>query len=334
MNTRTFKRLAFTATSVVCAAAAIAVIEFAPLDVVSYLFAALGLVCLGAAGVSIWWLSGGVFQRADSELPPATARAQCCRAGTPPETGLTKVNLAELQREAHAIAVAKGCWPPACTDCSNPTVWDEGSDDTFYEPGTPAMWYCSDCGIDVESSVVGPIEVRTFGDLIALVHCELSEALEAYREHGLVAQVRCWNGARHDVHLADQTCPDHHNGTKPKGVPSELADVVIRVTDMAEYYGWDLSSWESAQINHPIAEPTFGDWISLIHGSLSLAFAFLCTEVQCTEVQRRTWEDALKGVLRLVNDMAAHHGIDLDEAIEVKMEYNRTRPHRHGGKVL
>ena len=39
-------------------------------------------------------------------------------------------------------------------------------------------------------------------------------------------------------------------------------------------------------------------------------------------------------VIWMVQEMADHYGIDLDAAIEAKMEYNRTRPYRHGGKAL
>ena len=174
------------------------------------------------------------------------------------------MNLAELQKEAHAIAKDHG-------------------------------WY------DTE---------RTFGDLIALVHSELSEALEAYRLHEL------------------ETWPSQ-DGEIPLGVPFELADVVIRVAAMAEYYDWDLSGWEDVDTSHNIIAPTFGDWICLIHASLS--FAFVGT---CTTLQRSEWIGPLKAALRLVHDMAADYGIDLDSAIEAKMQYNRSRPYRHGWKAL
>ena len=35
-----------------------------------------------------------------------------------------------------------------------------------------------------------------------------------------------------------------------------------------------------------------------------------------------------------IQSTATHHGIDLDAAIEAKMEYKKTRPYRHGGKAL
>ena len=203
------------------------------------------------------------------------------------------MNLADLQKEAHAIAKAHGWWD----------------------------------------------EERTFGDLIALVHSELSEALEAYRERELEAYTPPDDVIGQPGKLGTTRQPHPFPGvggyvnvkvsTKPRGVASELADVVIRVADMAEHYDWDLSGWEDADISHTIVDPTFGDWICLIHGSLTWAFVGLCTTLQRSE-----WIEPLKTALRLVNDMAAHYGIDLDAAIELKMAYNRTRPYRHGGKAL
>lgn len=59
-------------------------------------------------------------------------------------------------------------------------------------------------------------------ELLALIHSEVSEVLEAVRDDA-------W-----DLTFRDDG--------KPEGVPSELADVIIRVCGMAAYYGIDLDS--------------------------------------------------------------------------------------------
>lgn len=87
-------------------------------------------------------------------------------------------------------------------------------------------------------------EKRSFAELVALCHCELSEAIEEYRK----------GYKENETYFYCQ---------KPEGIPIELADVVIRIMDMCGLYG-----------------------------------------------------------------------IDLEEAIETKMEYNKKRPYRHGGKII
>lgn len=42
----------------------------------------------------------------------------------------------------------------------------------------------------------------------------------------------------------------------------------------------------------------------------------------------------LADVVIRVMDMCEHYGINLDKAIREKHEYNKTRPYKHGGKIL
>lgn len=67
-----------------------------------------------------------------------------------------------------------------------------------------------------------PDEDRTFGDEMALLHSEVSEALEAYRKWGFM----------------DATVE-----TKPEGVGSEFADILIRLLHYSRAHGIDLD-WE------------------------------------------------------------------------------------------
>ena len=164
-------------------------------------------------------------------------------------------------------------------------------------------------------------EGRTFGDLIALVHSELSEALEAYREKHIWAD---WRQL--------QTYP---NG-RPRGVASELADVVIRVADMVEHYGVDLAARiASLSLFSRPGEglDTFGDWITACHAWLSDTFRSYGSETRGIDLPG-TWLIGMGMLIECIQAMAANYGIDLDAAIEAKMEYNQSRPYRHGGKAL
>lgn len=84
-------------------------------------------------------------------------------------------------------------------------------------------------------------EPRTFGDLIALVHSELSEALEAFRETGEVGWTvaKCIGGPG-----------------KPEGAAIELADAVIRILDMAEHYGIDMQKMLLMKHEYNRSRPT------------------------------------------------------------------------------
>lgn len=144
--------------------------------------------------------------------------------------------LNELRNRVHATAVEKGWWEPQVV------VIDDGQNRVAVQ--------------------------RTFGDLIALVHSEASEALEAHREGADITK----NGYSYvltkefpyDVQLEEDryhvtvnrtgtynimTREQFHNllrihdvPMKPEGVPSELADIIIRVLDMCGWYGIDIEA--------------------------------------------------------------------------------------------
>ena len=75
------------------------------------------------------------------------------------------------------------------------------------------------------------------GEKIALIHSELSEALEEVRA----------GHAPDEVYEVDG---------KPEGLPIELADAVIRIADLCGYYGIDLNAVVHQKLLYNRARPT------------------------------------------------------------------------------
>lgn len=107
------------------------------------------------------------------------------------------MNIAELQKQVHNLAVSKG-W------------WDDCIDD-------PDMF---------------PSHQR-IASAIALIHSELSEALEEVRDDNLSTY---WMLHGERIDDRDEAPPD----AKPEGLPIELADVIIRALDLAGALGIDM----------------------------------------------------------------------------------------------
>ncbi len=148
---------------------------------------------------------------------------------------------------------------------------------------------------------------RSFGEVIALCHSELSEALEEYRNgHGL-AEV-------------------YYNGDKPEGVPVELADCIIRILDYCGYVNLecDDKGAQSRVISYYCKNLNdFGDVISAMHLQLSMS---------------RDYTDYgnfyLIVCIHYILQYCEWAGIDIDAVVRLKIEYNKTRSYRHGNKVI
>lgn len=171
---------------------------------------------------------------------------------------------------------------------------------------------------------------NTWGDYVALLHSEASEALEAYWDHRLAEVRSCWPDS---VPLAThyRHSPNCMKMPKPEGVGSELADVVIRLLDMADMFGFkpyemDVELADVVPLtDYAVRRDTFGDSITWLHRRIATFGANQTGDLFYTRAAY---------VLRAVVTIAENYGIDITREVNRKIEYNRTRAFQHGGRTL
>ena len=104
--------------------------------------------------------------------------------------------------------------------------------------------------------------------------------------------------------------------------------------DIATSKGW----WEG--VPSPASPSQVAEKLCLIHSETTEALEELRNGNPTTHIYEgkngkpEGFPIELADIVIRVADLAGHEGIDLAAAIEQKMRYNETRPHRHGGKVL
>lgn len=187
--------------------------------------------------------------------------------------------------------------------------------------------------IDMQSEVYATNEAngwfedgRTWGDDMALLHSEVSEILEAFRDHGLEDRTRvaCTHkrfGADYDAH--DESMKWDQHVCKPEGVASECADVLIRLLDTCQRY--QIEAAYLPQVGYLKIGETVGDTVTVLHADITRLWN------ADSDLGRAQSAAVILGRLYKACDA---WGVSLPHAYEAKIAHNKTRGFKHGGKRL
>ena len=164
---------------------------------------------------------------------------------------------------------------------------------------------------------------RGFGEIAALIHSELSEALEEYRNDKPFVYYAGTDASGCKVEEAQPIPPIV---VKPEGIAVELADTVIRILDYFGKIGFMpaevcASNPDTDDVDDDRYE-NFGDFVTNCHADVSAAFDDLNEE-------RNLF---LCDCAARIERWFSKNGLSLEEVIQIKNEFNKSRPYRHGGK--
>jgi NTP pyrophosphatase (non-canonical NTP hydrolase) len=150
----------------------------------------------------------------------------------------------------------------------------------------------------------------SFGEAMAYLHSEVSEAFEAWRIWGLS-----------DGTAGSAISPGGDPGAKPEGIGSEFADVLIRLLDCCVRFGVDLEAEREEFAGAYGFRDSFPENMNTLHVLIARA-----SEVHALGEGPG---EQFAGILSFLGACCVSYGIDLLAEYDRKMTWNRTNPHRH-----
>lgn len=184
---------------------------------------------------------------------------------------------------------------------------------------------------------------RTEAEIFANIHSEWSEAFDAYA-HGLPWYYHnCGDPATKDEICENlEECYSRKIGwdgdhcfmrnKKPEGIAVELIDGVIRILDFVGYFNSLHDKGEKIIIKMQPKEIIDFDICKImceLHSNTTDAWYYMLDEIIIDSVNK-----FLNWNIETVFATIERHGLDPEKIMLEKHEYNKTRPYRHGGKVV
>ena len=156
---------------------------------------------------------------------------------------------------------------------------------------------------------------------IALIHAEWSEALEEYRAGRPMVYVLDIEGDEEITPRYD-TDADKFADHKPEGIAVELVDGCIRVLDLVAARELNVK----ATVYSECKRSTLPQLVAHLHKLTAKGGGY----IENWDVEKAAV--VLMACIRNVKDWLDVQGVDFEELMRLKHEYNKTRPYRHGGK--
>jgi len=219
------------------------------------------------------------------------------------------MNINQLIKEAHENAVEKGFYE--CPECNGKGKVNCGCSE---EPDIMECPECNGTGINQNKNIP---------EMLMLIISEISKAVEALR---CGKHIFC-----NDFYKGVDIFEFIKNDDKQKQIllfkinikdtfEDEIADVFIRLFDLCGYLGIEINTDE---------------WISSVDcakNKIEALFEILEMIIQLKDKIDCSFDlgSAIHDIFNQINYFCEHNNIDIERHIKAKMEYNKTRPKKHG----